>query len=127
MASIRCTVSMANDKRRKVEIEMIREKDGKLRWRELKSAGGNLHLYSSKGSWEISSGEILSLWYEPEGKERGKYSGLNSLITLIAFSIKQDFFDDIINRGSIVESEFASLYNHNPSEKEVLCKLARMN
>ncbi len=121
MASVRCTVTLLKGKNRKVDIELSKEKDGKLLWNLIKSSGGNLSLPASKGVWEISSGEILSLW------EHNSQRKVKALIMLIVFDIKQDFLDDIVNNGATIVSENAGLYNDNPSEKEVSCKLARMN
>jgi hypothetical protein len=127
MASIKCQVNLLSNKGRKVDVELIKEKSDKLLWKVIKSSGGNLRLYENEGYWEISSGEILSLWYETKGQERKRNPNIKTLVTLVAFNIKQDFFDDIVNNGATIETEFASLYNDNPSEKEVLCKLGRMN
>lgn len=120
MLSVRCSVTSLKDKKRKVEIEIRKEKDGKLVWNSIKSSGGSLSLPSPKGTWETSYGDVLSLWeLNPKRK-------VQNLVMLVVFDIKQDFFDDIINNGKTITSENADLYNDNPSENEVSVKLARM-
>jgi hypothetical protein len=120
MLSVRCSVTLLKDKKRKVEIEIRKEKDGKLLWNLIKSSGGNLSLPAPKGTWETNYGDVLSLWeINPKRK-------VQNLVMLVVFDIKQDFFDDIFNNGKTIASEHAGLYNDNPSENEVSVKLARM-
>jgi hypothetical protein len=127
MASIRCTVTLVSDTSRKVDIEIIKEKNSRLLWKEIKSSGGNLHLATPKGTWETNYGDVLTLWYETGGTERKRYPNFKALVTLVLFDVKKDFFDDVINNGKTIETENAGLYNDNPSETEVTCKLARMH
>ncbi len=121
MLSVRCSVTLLKDKKRKVDIELRKEKDGKMLWKEIKSSGGNMALSAPNGTWETNYGDVLSLW-DFNAKRK-----VQNLVMLIVFDIKQDFFDDIINNGKIITSENAGFYNDNPSEKEVSVKLARMN
>lgn len=121
MAGIRCTVTLLKDKNRKVDIQISKEKDGKREWNLIKSSGGNISLIASKGTWETNHGEILALW-DHNSKRKVK-----DLVMLIIWNIKQDLFDDIINNGKTIVSEEATLYNDNPAERDVSCKLARMN
>lgn len=121
MSSVRCTVTLLSDKSRKVDVELRKEKDGKLTWKLIKSSGGSLSLLISEGTWETNYGDVLSLWdYNSKRK-------VQNLVMLVVFDIKQDFLDDIINNGTIIVSENAGFYNDNPSEKDVSVKLARMN
>lgn len=121
MLSVRCTVTLIEDTKRKVEIELRKDKDGKMEWYPIKSSGGSLALSALKGTWETNYGDILSLWeLNPKRK-------VQNLIMLIVFDIKQDFFEDIINNGKTITSENAGLYNDNPSQKDVTVKLTRMN
>lgn len=121
MLSVRCTATLLKEKKRKVEIELRKEKDGKLLWNSVKSSSGGLALSAPKGTWETNYGDVLSLWeLNPKRK-------VQNLVALVVFDIKQDFFDDIINNGTTITSNNAGLYNDNPSEQEVSVKLARMN
>ena len=112
MPSVRCSVSLLNDKSRTVDIEIKKEKGGELLWQVLKSAGGSLRLAALNGTWETNFGDILSLW-EQNAKRK-----VQNLVTLVVFDIKQDFYEDIIGNGKAIVSENAGLYNDNPSEKD---------
>lgn len=120
MASVRCTVSLLANKNRKVDIELRKEKDKKLSWQLIKSAGGNLSLPVSKGTGEVIA-ETLSLW------EHNSARKIKDLVMLVVFNIKPNFMDDIINNGTTIETDEAGLYNDNPSEKDVAVRLARLN
>ena len=120
MASVRCTVALLADKRRKVDIEIRKTKDKKLAWNLMRSSGGSLSLPASKGAAEVVA-DMLSLWeHNPAGK-------IEDLVMLVVFNIKPDFMDEIINHGKTIETEEAGLYNDNPSEKDVAVRLARLN
>lgn len=121
MARVRCTVTLLEDKNRKVDIQISKDKDGKREWNLIKSSGGNIPLTSSKGTWETNYGDVLSLW------ERDSKRKAQDLVMLIVWNITQDFLDHIINNGTTIVSEQATLYNDNPAERDVSCKLARMN
>ncbi len=120
MLSVRCSITLLNDKKRKVEIELRKEKGGKLLWSLIKSAGGNMSLPAPTGTWETNYGDILSLW-DFNAKRK-----MQNLVMLVVFDVKQDFFEEIVNNGKTLVSENAGLYNDNPSEKDVSVKLARM-
>ncbi len=120
MPRVRCMVKLLSDKKRKVEIEIHKEKDGKGLWSLIKSVGGNLYLPATTGTWETSAGDVLSLW---ENNPRRNHQ---DLVMLVVWNIKRDFWDDIINHGKTFVSTEAGLYNDNPAETEVVCELARM-
>lgn len=120
MASVRCTVSLLANRSRKVDIELRKEKDKKLSWQLMRSAGGNLSLPVSKGNAEVIA-ETLTLW------EHNSARKIKELVMLVVFNIKPNFMDDIINNGTKIETEEAGLYNDNPSERDVAVKLARLN
>lgn len=121
MASVRCTVKLLNDKNRKVDIQITKEKNGKHLWNLIASSGGNLPLPASTGTWETNPGDVLSLW---EHSSQRKHK---DLVMLIVWNIKRDFLDDIVNYGKTFVSKEAGLYNDNPAETEVVVTLVRMN
>ena len=120
MPRVRCTVKLLSDKKRKVDIEIHKEKNGQRLWSLIKSAGGNLYLPATTGVWETSAGDVLSLW------EHNAQRTHKDLVMLVMWNIKQDFIDQIINYGKTFVSTEAGLYNDNPAETEVVCELARM-
>ena len=85
MLSVRCTVTLIQDTKRKVEIELRKDKDGKMEWYPIKSSGGSLALSAPKGTWETNYGDVLSLW-EFNSKRK-----VQNLVMLVVFDIKQDF------------------------------------
>lgn len=129
MTTVKCTATLISDKTKYIDIEI--GKDGKtFYWNVLKSGGGSLRLSATGGSWDMT-GDMLSLWYEMKGEElkkyQKKYTSMKSLITLIMFDVKASFYEDIVKNGKTYTAENAGLYNDNPSQKEVSCKLSRMN
>jgi hypothetical protein len=127
MASVRCTVSLLSDKNRKVDIEISKGKDNQPLWKIIKSSGGSLRLSADDGTWEVFA-NLLLFWYETTGAERKKMvPGYTKLPTLAIRAMKDDFMDDIVNNGNVIDTDEATLYNANPSEEKVSCKLARMN
>lgn len=122
MPRVRCTVKLLSDKNRKVDIEIHKEKDGKRLWSLIKSAGGNLRLPNTTGTWETSNGDILSLFEFNPGRNRRH----QNLVMLLVWNIKRDFVDDVINNGKAFVSTEAGLYNDNPAETEVVCEFRRM-
>ncbi len=120
MASVRCTVTLLADKNRKVDIEIRKEKDGNRLWNLIKAAGGNLSLPTTTGAWEIIPGDTLSLW------EHNSKRKVQDQVMLVVFDIKKEFMDNIISDGKTIVANDAGLYNGNPSEVDVSCKLARM-
>ncbi len=93
MPRVRCTVKLLSDKKRKVDIEIHKAKDGKGLWSLIKSAGGNLYLQAAAGTWETSAGDVLSLWEHDPSRKR------QDLVLLLVWNIKRDFWDEIINQG----------------------------
>jgi hypothetical protein len=121
MASVRCTVTLLADKNRKVDIEIRKEDDGSRLWKLIKAAGGNLSLPTTTGVWEVIPGDTLALWEDSSRKI------VQDRIMLVVFDINKVFMHDIISDGKTIVANNAGLYNGNPTEKDVMCKLARMN
>lgn len=118
--SVRCTVTLVADKNRKVDIEISKDNDGNQLWKLIKAAGGNLSLPKTAGVWE-AIGDILALW--EDSRRKPTQDG----IMLVVFNIDKLFMHDIISEGKTIGPNDAGLYNGNPAEKDVTCKLARMN
>jgi hypothetical protein len=120
MSSVRCTVTLLADKNRKVDIEIRKENNGSQLWKLIKAAGGNLSLPKTTGVWEVIPGDTLALW------EDGSRKPVQEGIMLVVFDINKVFMHDIVNDGKTIVANDAGLYNGNPTEKDVSCKLARM-
>jgi hypothetical protein len=120
MSGVRCTIKLLSEKKRKVEIEIHKEKNGQRLWSLIKPASGNLSLPATTGTWETSNGDVLSFWENNLSRKH------QDLVMLVVFNIKRDFWDDIVNNGKTFVSTEAGLYNDNPTETEVLCELRRM-
>ncbi|MGI8787374.1 MAG: hypothetical protein ACR2HG_06400 [Pyrinomonadaceae bacterium] len=124
MFSVRCTVTLLKDKNRKVDIEIFKDPKGNQLWKVIRAAGGSLRLSALEGDWDVNGGEMLSLWYKPTNNEKTTPFGS---ITLFVEDVKQNFLQDIIGNGTSFVAENASLFNDNPSEKDVTCSFSRMN
>lgn len=121
MASVKCTVTLVADKNRKVDIEISKDNNGNQLWKLIKAAGGNLSLPKTTGVWEVIPGDTLALWEDSRRKP------VQDGIMLVVFDVNKLFMYDIVNDGKTIGPNEAGLYNGNPAEKDVTCKLARMN
>lgn len=119
MPGVRCTIKLLSEKKRKVDVEIHKEKNGKRLWSLIKPTG-NLSLPATTGTWETSNGDVLSLWENNLSRKH------QDLVMLVVFNIKRDFVDEIINNGKAFVSTEAGLYNDNPAETEVVCEFKRM-
>ena len=121
MKRVRCTVTLVADKNRKVDIEILKNNDGDQLWKLIKAAGGNLSLPKTTGVWEVIPGDTLALW--EDSRRKPQQDG----IMLVVFDIDKTFMHVIISEGKTINAPNAGLYNGNPTEKDVTCRLARMN
>jgi hypothetical protein len=121
MKRVRCTVTLVADKNRKVDIEIRKDNDGNQLWNLIKAAGGNLSLPKTTGVWEVIPGDTLALWEDSRRKPQ------QEAIMLVVFDIDKNFMYDVFSEGKTIDAPNAGLYNGNPAEKDVTCRLARMN
>jgi hypothetical protein len=114
MASIRCTVALLPDKNRKVDIKVWKEGTDKFLWQVIEGTGGSLRMSATSGDWFNTDWSNILTFYQ-SGK-----------LALVAYNVKFDFLDQVAS-GKTITTDDATLFNNNPAEEKVSCKLERMN
>lgn len=116
MISVNCTITLAADKDRNVDIRLRKEDDGKLLWRVVESSRGSLVLPALSGTWfDADFANILTLFYTPKGKSEES-------LMLAAYKVSYNFLQEITT-GKTIETDDADFYNSNFTEQKVLCRL----
>ena len=114
MISAKCTVALLPDKNRKVEIKVWKDGNDKFLWQVIDGAGGSLRMSASSGDWFNSDWSNILTFFQ-SGK-----------LALVAYQVKSDFLDQVAS-GKTITTDDAMLFNNNPAEEKVSCKLERMN